>query len=127
MVEIPYWWKGNEGSLAATIHSIRPELVPPLNVDPISLTPVEKGTFPLQILTFVAQNTPLLAHGQPWDGSQDLTGWWISEKMDGIRAYWNRSELLSRHGTRINAPQWFITRLPNMSVDGELWDGERNL
>ena len=29
----------------------------------------------------------LLAHA--WDNSQDLTGWWISEKLDGVRALWN--------------------------------------
>src|SRR5690349_14677260 len=29
----------------------------------------------------------LLAHA--WAGDVDLTGWWMSEKLDGVRAYWD--------------------------------------
>jgi len=29
----------------------------------------------------------LLAH--TWDNETDLSGWWMSEKLDGVRAYWN--------------------------------------
>jgi len=28
-------------------------------------------------------------HGRDWDGKQDLTGWFCSEKLDGYRAFWN--------------------------------------
>jgi hypothetical protein len=28
LVEVPYWWKKDKGSLLATIHHIRPDLVP---------------------------------------------------------------------------------------------------
>src|SRR5207253_2543608 len=28
----------------------------------------------------------LLAHS--WESDVDLTGWWMSEKLDGVRAYW---------------------------------------
>jgi len=43
--------------------------------------------------------------------------------MDGIRAYWTSSELLSRQGRSIPTPQWFIRDLPKIQLDGELWMG----
>ena len=49
---------------------------------------------------------------------------WISEKMDGIRAFWNGITLISRNGTEIKSPNWFIEQLPkDISLDCELWGG----
>lgn len=49
---------------------------------------------------------------------------WISEKMDGVRAYWNGVNLLSRHGKEINCPSWVSEGLPSgKKLDGELWMG----
>jgi DNA ligase 1 len=63
-------------------------------------------------------------HGEEWNGKQDLTGWWMSEKYDGIRGYWNGNKLISRQGKEINCPDWFIKDLPsNIELDGELWMG----
>jgi DNA ligase-1 len=45
----------------------------------------------------------------------------VSEKYDGIRAYWNGVNLLSRSGKIINAPAWFTKYLPSVPLDGELW------
>ncbi len=53
----------------------------------------------------------------------DINKYWLSEKLDGIRAYWNGSQLLTRRGHKINAPDWFIASLPNIALDGELWAG----
>lgn len=50
-----------------------------------------------------------------------ITNWFMSEKLDGIRAYWNGRELLSKNGNKIYAPEWFINTLPNFELDGELW------
>ena len=33
------------------------------------------------------QAPPLLL-AERWDGAMDLAGWWMSEKLDGVRAYW---------------------------------------
>ena len=53
-----------------------------------------------------------------------MTGWWISEKLDGVRAYWDGKELLSRTGNTYPAPDWFIKDFPkDMHLDGELWCG----
>jgi DNA ligase 1 len=61
----------------------------------------------------------LLAHA--WDNSTDLAGWWISEKLDGVRAYWNGKIFVSRQGNEFMAPEWFTEGLPPTPLDGELW------
>ena len=50
---------------------------------------------------------------------------WMSEKFDGIRAYWNCKILISRHGNKILTPSWFIEEFPKeeITLDGELWMG----
>ena len=52
---------------------------------------------------------------------QNITAWVMSEKLDGIRAYWNGKHLISRGGKIIHAPQWFTQNYPPFEVDGELW------
>ncbi|CED71286.1 DNA ligase [Aliivibrio wodanis] len=53
----------------------------------------------------------------------DINLYWLSEKLDGIRAYWTGSELLTRKGHKIYAPKWFTDPLPTDAIDGELWAG----
>ena len=65
----------------------------------------------------------LLAHS--WDNEQDLTGWWLSEKLDGVRCYWDGSRFWSRQGNRFYAPEWFTQGLPPIPLDGELWLGRK--
>jgi len=67
----------------------------------------------------VAETPVLLA--EAWDGVVDITGWWISEKLDGVRAYWDGTQFLSRLGNTFAAPEWFTAGLPNVPLDGELW------
>src|SRR5436190_15446789 len=61
----------------------------------------------------------LLAH--VWSGEEDPTGWWMSEKLDGVRAYWNGKQFLSRKNNIFYAPEWFTDGLPSHPLDGELW------
>ena len=51
----------------------------------------------------------------------NVRGWYMSEKLDGIRAYWNGHNLLSKNGNIINAPKYFTKNFPSFSLDGELW------
>lgn len=52
------------------------------------------------------------------------TGWWVSEKLDGVRAYWDGRNFYSRNGLLFDAPPWFKAGLPRDShLDGELWCG----
>jgi DNA ligase-1 len=60
----------------------------------------------------------LLAH--KWEG-EDLTGWWLSEKLDGVRAWWDGERFVSRLGNAFIAPDWFTASLPKHPLDGELW------
>lgn len=55
-----------------------------------------------------------------------LSEYWVSEKLDGIRALWTGKVLLTRKGTKIEAPEWFTKGLPTFSVEGELWAGRKN-
>jgi len=52
---------------------------------------------------------------------QNITGWVMSEKLDGIRAYWDGKHLISRGGHIIHAPKWFTRDYPPFEIDGELW------
>lgn len=80
-----------------------------------------------------------------------INGWFISEKLDGMRAFWdggitrglaakevpwaNTSKdgrlviqpvstgLWSRYGHVIHAPDWFLNYLPGCPLDGELYAG----
>ena len=64
----------------------------------------------------------LLAHS--WENDVDLAGWWMSEKLDGVRAFWDGANFISRLGNVFVAPDWFIERLPkDMALDGELFGG----
>jgi DNA ligase 1 len=36
-----------------------------------------------------------------------MADYWVSEKYDGVRGYWDGEKLLTRGGERIAAPAWF--------------------
>lgn len=63
----------------------------------------------------------MLAHR--WDEKIDITGWWMSEKLDGIRGYWTGKEMVSRAGNPFHVPEWFTRNFPSIPLDGELWTG----
>ena len=52
-----------------------------------------------------------------------LTDYWVSEKYDGVRGFWDGQKLLTRGGQAINAPAWFTANWPKTPMDGELWVG----
>jgi DNA ligase-1 len=52
---------------------------------------------------------------------QNISGWVMSEKLDGIRAYWDGEHLISRGGKIIYTPAWFTKNYPPFEIDGELW------
>lgn len=62
---------------------------------------------------------------ESWDAVTDLTGWWMSEKLDGVRAYWDGKQFISRQGNLFLAPEWFTAGLPAAPLDGELWVGRK--
>lgn len=66
-------------------------------------------------------NKPDLFLLKTYDDSKEIFGWVMSEKLDGIRGFWNGQELLTRGGEKLNPPKWFIKDYPSFPVDGELW------
>lgn len=69
-----------------------------------------------------AESPPLVLAEVYRDGVNPAD-YWVSEKLDGVRAYWDGSRLLSRSGHAIHAPDWFTRELPRTALDGELWLG----
>ena len=61
----------------------------------------------------------MLAHR--WDQRVEIKGWWMSEKLDGVRGYWTGKKLISRQGNPFNTPEWFTRNFPSTPLDGELW------
>lgn len=51
------------------------------------------------------------------------TEYLMSEKLDGVRAYWDGRQLYFRSGRIIHAPAWFTENFPAHAMDGELWMG----
>ena len=81
---------------------------------PLALTPV--------VLYAQVQDKPPLQLAAEYQ-QQDTRDYRVSEKLDGVRAYWNGRELLSRGGHRFSAPAWFVAGFPDTPLDGELWLG----
>ena len=52
-----------------------------------------------------------------------LLDYWVSEKYDGVRGYWDGQTLWTRGGERVAAPGWFTAGWPKAAMDGELWAG----
>ncbi|MCX7097667.1 MAG: DNA ligase [Methylococcales bacterium] len=53
----------------------------------------------------------------------DVARFWVSEKLDGVRARWDGKQLISRGGNVFMAPAWFVQGFPAQPLDGELWMG----
>ena len=78
---------------------------------------------PASIASAGEAEAPSLLLANVYREGVDLDRYWVSEKLDGVRAYWDGERLLSRKGNRINAPPWFVEHYPRVPLDGELWMG----
>jgi DNA ligase-1 len=54
---------------------------------------------------------------------RDISGWLISEKLDGVRGYWDGEQLWSKNGKLFHPPEAFVRDLPDFALEGELWGG----
>ena len=89
------------------------------------------AAFPLLLLILlfgpatsaVAGEPPPLLLAKPYTDDIDVRDYWVSEKLDGVRAYWDGRRLLSRRGNVFQAPAWFTKGFPPHPLDGELWLG----
>ena len=68
-----------------------------------------------------APHPPALLLAETTNGKLDTTPYWVSEKLDGVRAFWDGRQLRFRSGNPVPAPAWFTAALPPQALDGELW------
>jgi DNA ligase-1 len=68
---------------------------------------------------------PALMLAETYDGESeiDVSAFYVSEKLDGVRAYWDGRNLITRGGHSIDVPDWFTRDWPAIPMDGELWGG----
>lgn len=66
---------------------------------------------------------PALLLAKVYHPSIALADYWVSEKYDGVRGFWDGEKLLTRGGERVAAPAWFTAGWPDVRMDGELWAG----
>ncbi len=74
-------------------------------------------------VALAADVKPPLMLANVYGPAVQLADYWVSEKYDGVRGYWDGQKLLSRGGQLINAPAWFTANWPSVPMDGELWAG----
>jgi len=83
-------------------------------------------------LTFTQPPSPSFANDLPKPQIQlanlyrkgiDVTKYLVSEKLDGVHAYFDGEKLISREGHVYKAPRWFIRDFPPTHLEGELWMG----
>ncbi len=66
----------------------------------------------------------LLAETYDLKKNGNMIGWWVSEKLDGVRSWWDGENFWSRLGNKFYAPDWFRAQMPtNCILDGELFIG----
>ena len=74
----------------------------------------------LLVVSLYAQKPNLLLLNKYTDDI-NITSWYMSEKLDGVRAYWDGEKLISRNGKIFKAPKFFTKDFPKTKLDGELW------
>jgi DNA ligase 1 len=70
-----------------------------------------------------AKPAPPLMLANSYHPGVALADYWVSEKYDGVRGYWDGTQLMTRSGEPVAAPAWFTAGWPAVPMDGELWVG----
>lgn len=70
-----------------------------------------------------AGDAPALLLANVYRPGMPLADYWVSEKYDGVRGYWDGRTLRTRGGETVAAPAWFTAGWPDTPMDGELWAG----
>lgn len=70
-----------------------------------------------------AAEPPALLLANVYRPGMPLADYWVSEKYDGVRGYWDGHTLRTRGGETVAAPAWFTASWPATPMDGELWAG----
>lgn len=70
--------------------------------------------------------TPELMHGRDWNG-ENPAGWFVTEKLNGCRCYWDGTTASSKDGNAITLPARIRDALPPIPLDGEIYAGRGSL
>ncbi|RJG49441.1 DNA ligase [Motilimonas pumila] len=70
-----------------------------------------------------AAKPPTITLAKTYQGDEVLSDYFVSEKFDGVRAFWDGRRLITRGGHPIITPSWFTDGFPTQPLDGELWAG----
>lgn len=68
-------------------------------------------------------SAPAIMQAQKYSAGIAVAEYFVSEKLDGVRARWDGKQLISRNGNPFAAPAWFTRHFPEQVLDGELWLG----
>lgn len=60
---------------------------------------------------------------QVYEENRDISGWLVSEKLDGVRGYWDGTALISKQGIPFHPPAVFLKNFPDFALEGEIWGG----
>ncbi len=77
------------------------------------------------VSTWVVAKEPPILLANVLGPNVDVTQYLVSEKYDGVRAIWDGKTLRYRSGREVQAPAWFVNKLPPTPLDGELWLARR--
>lgn len=72
---------------------------------------------------FAMKTLPQLQLALAYQQQEAIADFWISEKLDGVRVFWDGKQLRSRSGDWLQVPDRLLTLLPAFALDGELWAG----
>lgn len=92
---------------------------PPPPAAVVRLLELEDEATGERVTTVETEFQVLLA--ETWDGVRDPTGYLMSEKLDGVRAYWDGKCFRSRLDNVFAVPDWFLVGMPPTALDGEFW------
>jgi len=144
LVEIPFSWKGDIFSLLRIIQKSRPDLIPLTSYHFLFPSILHEKNeeirkynvntkrenvdshFPLSTLNLPSIstliNTSKLVNYKDWNMNNDLSKWWIFERLHGgIRALWDGKENLQLPcELKIKVPNELIKFFPKIPLDGEL-------
>lgn len=73
-----------------------------------------------------AEAPPALLLARVYHAGLPLADYWVSEKYDGVRGFWDGARVRTRGGEPITPPAWFTEGWPSTAMDGELWAGRGN-
>jgi len=109
-------------------------VIPPLQLDRLQSTYLG-NCFLLFIFLFpscvlaeanVGPSIPKVMLAEVYEPGINVSEYWVSEKLDGVRARWDGRQFISRQGNIFHSPKWFTADFPTQPLDGELWIKRNN-